>query len=207
MYSRDMLKIGLTGGIGTGKTEVSNILQTLGATVISADEIAHSFYTPGTLVWSEIVDEFGESVLGPDGEIDRGKLGGIVFTDEGLLSRLNEIVHPETRLVIEKRLQLLLEEGIRTVVVEIPLLVESMFKENNWGLIFDEIWVMSTDEEKVIQRVMDRNQLSKDSVLSRIESQISQKVRLSYADVVIHNDDTLTQLKQQVTCLWYQKIH
>ena len=202
-----MLKIGLTGGIGTGKTEVSNILQTLGATVIDADEVAHSFYAPGMPVWQEIVDEFGESVLGANGEIDRAKLGGIVFTDERLLSRLNEIVHPKTRSEIERRLQLMFEGGKKAVVIEIPLLVESILKGNSWGLIFDEIWVMSSDKGKVIQRVMNRNQLDKDSVLSRIESQAPQKMRLGYADIVIDNNGTLAQLKQQVMSLWHQKIH
>lgn len=202
-----MLKIGLTGGIGTGKTEVSNILQTLGATVIDADEVAHSFYAPGMPVWQEIVDEFGESVLGGNGEIDRAKLAGIVFADEKFLSRLNEIVHPKTRSEIERRLQLMVEGGKKVVVIEIPLLVESILNGNSWGLIFDEIWVMSSDKKKVIQRVMNRNQLNEDSVLSRIDSQVSQKMRLSYADVVIDNDGTLAQLKQKVTSLWHQKIH
>jgi len=158
-------------------------------------------------VWREIVNEFGESVLDADGEIDRAKLGRIVFTDERLLSRLNEIVHPKTRSAIEKRLQLMFEGGKKGVVVEIPLLVESILKGNSWGLIFDEIWVMSSDKGKVIQRVMNRSQLDKDSVLFRIESQVPQKTRLSYADVVIHNDGTLTQLKHQVTSLWHQKNH
>ena len=202
-----MLKICLTGGIGTGKTEASNILQTLGATVINADEVAHSFYAPGMLVWQEIVDEFGESILGANGEIDRAKLAGIVFADEKFLSRLNEIVHPKTRSEIERRLQLMVEGGKKAVVIEIPLLVESILKGNSWGLIFDEIWVMSSDKKKVIQRVMNRNQLNEDSVLSRIDSQVSQKMRLSYADVVIDNDGTLAQLKQKVTSLWHQKIH
>jgi len=202
-----MLKIGLTGGIGTGKTEVSNILQTLGATVIDADEVAHSFYAPGMPVWQEIVDEFGESVLCANGEIDRAKLAGIVFADEKFLSRLNEIVHPKTRSEIERRLQLMVEGGKKVVVIEIPLLVESILNGNSWGLIFDEIWVMSSDKKKVIQRVMNRNQLNEDSVLSRIDSQVSQKMRLSYADVVIDNEGTLAQLKQKVTSLWHQKIH
>ena len=99
-----MFVIGLTGGIGTGKSEVSRLLDTLGAEVIEADRVAHEAYAPGTPGWREVVEAFGEGVLDADGRIDRKRLGGIVFGDEQARERLNAIVHPIVRQLLEERI-------------------------------------------------------------------------------------------------------
>ena len=113
-----MLTIGLTGGIGTGKSEISRILKGFGATIIDADRIGHEAYRVHSPAWQEVVDAFGERILSPTGEIDRKQLGGIVFNDSSALAKLNAIMHPKMAEIIKERIRQLQDQGVGMVVVE-----------------------------------------------------------------------------------------
>ena len=145
-----MFVIGLTGGIGTGKSEVSRLLGELGAEVIEADKVAHEAYEPATPGWREVVEAFGECVLNADGRIDRKRLGGIVFDDEQARERLNGIVHPIVRRLLEERISKLKREGTRVAVIEVPLLVEAIKQQSRWTRMLDEIWVVTAPENEAL---------------------------------------------------------
>ena len=155
-----MLKIGLTGGIGTGKSSVTEAFQSLGAAVINADLLGHDAYLPGTIGFEEVVTEFGQEIVGSDGQIDRKKLGPIVFSDSSKMDRLNEIMHPLIRDLIDERLVSLESSQNKVAVVEAAILIEA-----GWKSLFDEIWVVISDREEVINRLGVRNGLSREDAL------------------------------------------
>ena len=192
-----MFVIGLTGGIGTGKTQVSDILASLGAAVINADQVGHEAYLPNTKTWHDIVAAFGREVLSESGEIDRKKLGGIVFSDPGALKRLNSITHPRILEMIRDRIGELDREGSTLVVVEAALLIEA-----NWSTLADQVWVVTSEEEDVVRRLAARNQLSEESIRARIASQMPQAERVRHADVIINNDGDLGKLRSRVRNAW-----
>jgi dephospho-CoA kinase len=192
-----MRTIGLTGGIGSGKSAVSNILRDLGACVIDADAVAHEVYRPGSDGWYEVVAAFGSEIAGPSGEIDRRKLAAIVFGDAVNVERLNRIVHPRARELVAGRLETARESGERVAVVEVPLLFEA-----GWDDMFDEVWVVTAPEETAVGRVATARGIEADSVRSRMRAQMSNEDRLSRADVAIDNSHTLEDLKARVTEAW-----
>ncbi len=196
-----MIVIGLTGGIGTGKTAVADMLRDLGAAVISADQVAHEVYRPGSDGWREVVAEFGEKVLSPGGEVDRRRLADIVFKDQRALTRLNAIVHPRARSMVEERVRELRELGEEVAVVEAILLLEA-----GWADLTDEVWVTTAPEDKVAERVRVRNQLELTAVQARVRSQMSQDERLLRADAVIDNGGSLEELRERVRVLWRKRV-
>ncbi|MCI0438627.1 MAG: dephospho-CoA kinase [Chloroflexi bacterium] len=196
-----MFVIGLTGGIGTGKTQVSKILQELGATVINADLLGHEVYRPHTEGWQEVVESFGEGVLAPGGEVDRRKLGAIVFSDAEALKRLNAITHPRIFRLAQERLAEIERQGREVAVVEAALLIEA-----NWTSIADEVWVVISDEDAVVQRLKSRNSMDESAIRARIRSQMPQEERVSHADVIIDNSGTLEDLRGQVEKLWNRRV-
>ena len=196
-----MLVIGLTGGIGTGKTQVSRILEELGAEIINADLLGHEAYTPQTETWRRIVAAFGESVLTEGGEVDRKKLGVLVFGDPEALERLNAIMHPRIYEMVEERIERLKSEGRRVVVVEAALFVEA-----GWTPLADELWVTVAPEDLVIERLKARANLDEDAIRARIRSQMPQEERLGHADVVIENGGGLDDLEQRVHQLWNTRV-
>ena len=198
--------IGLTGGIGTGKTEVSRILQGLGAEVIGADAVAHQTYAPHTDGWREIVREFGPGILDSGDEIDRKKLGAVVFQDKSRLDRLNAIVHPRTRELIEERIRRLAASGGQVAVVEVPLLIEAMGGDPRWAALIDEVWVTTATEDQVVARVQGRGGLDAAAVRARIGSQMPEEGRLARADVVIDNSGTPDDLRDRVVQAWKERI-
>ena len=193
--------IGLTGGIGTGKSTVSRFLAELGAVIISADAAGHEAYQPGTEGWREVVAAFGKQVLTPIGDIDRKKLGELVFKDAAARVRLNAIMHPRMHDMILARIEELRKQGVRVVVLESPLLVEA-----GWLPMVDEVWVTVASESTVLYRLKDRSGLSESETLARIRSQLSTDERLKYADVVINTDCTLDELNNKVRELWHRLI-
>ncbi len=195
-----MLVIGLTGGIGTGKTHASHLLEELGAVIVNADLLGHEVYTPRSEGWRAVVDAFGERVVADDGEIDRRALGGIVFSDERELSRLNAIMHPRIYALAERRLNALREQGITTAALEAALLIEA-----KWTPLVDEVWVIVSPEEDVIARLRERN-LDADAARSRINSQMPQSERIRHADVVIENNGSLEDLSAKVQNLWNSRV-
>ena len=193
-----MIKIGLTGGIGTGKSLVSDILNKLGAHVISGDALGHEAYLPGTKGFDQVVGAFGEEIVGDDGFVDRKKLGPIVFSDPANLDLLNSIMHPLIYEMIKDRMKDV--SGIPLVVVEAAVLIEA-----KWQDLFDEIWVVTSDQEIVISRLAERNNLSRNDAISRIQSQMPQDERITHAHVEIDNSGTILDLEKAVKDIWNNK--
>ena len=200
-----MFVIGLTGGIGTGKSEVSRLLGELGAEVIEADKVAHEAYEPGTPGWREVVEAFGEGVLDADGRIDRKRLGGIVFDDEQAREKLNGIIHPIVRRLLEERIAEFERQGTSVAVIEVPLLVEAIRQQSRWTRMLDEIWVVTAPEDEVVARVRARSGLDETATRARIGSQATEDERIQYADAVIDNGGSLEGLRREVTNLWRER--
>ena len=196
-----MLSIGLTGGIGTGKSLVSNILNDLGATVVNADLLGHEAYLPGTVGFDMVVDSFGDQIVGDDGTVDRKKLGPIVFSSSQNMAKLNAIMHPLIRNMIQAQLEEYSSNGTDVVVVEAAVLIEA-----NWVDLFDEVWVVTSDKETVIERLKARNSLSREDAIIRIDSQMSTEERIDHSDVVISNDKTIDELTDNVEKIWNTRV-
>ncbi len=196
-----MIVIGLTGGIGSGKSEVSRILNELGAELIDADRVGHEAYLPNTETWQAVVQAFGDEILQPDQEIDRRKLGGIVFSDPDAMAKLNGIMHPRMREMIRERLEALRGQGVEVAVLEAAILIEA-----DWASLVDEVWVTDSTEEVVVERVGRRNNLPEDEIRRRIKSQMTREERAGHATVVIHNDEGIEQLKQRIKELWDSRV-
>ena len=192
-----MLIIGLTGGIGTGKSEVSHILRDLGAVVIESDKVAHQSYEPGTKAHGLIVNQFGEGVLDGSGFIDRKTLGEIVFSDPARRLELEKIVWPATRELTLALLKKETERGTEVVVVEVPKLFES-----GWDKVADIVWTVEALPSVVSQRVERRSGMSKSDTRSRVAAQLTRQDRVDRADIAIENDATLEDLRNQISKLW-----
>ncbi|MFI0371682.1 dephospho-CoA kinase [Actinomadura sp. 1N219] len=195
-----MLKVGLTGGIGSGKSEVSARLRERGAVVIDADKIAREVVEPGTSGLAAVVAEFGEGVLLPDGALDREKVGRIVFSDPERLAALNAIVHP---LVGERTRELMDAAPADSVVVyDVPLLAE-----NGLADMYDEVVVVDAPEEVQLDRLVARRGMTEEDARARMASQASRAERRAVATHVIDNSGTLDDLKSQVDALWESLTH
>jgi dephospho-CoA kinase len=194
-----MRVIGLTGGIGSGKSTVSRFLADLGAVIIDADKIGHEVYLPDTGTWRKLVKTFGSGILATDNTIDRKKLGAIVFGDETELKRLNAIIHPQITEIIKKRIADYRRQGVSVVVVDAPVLFEANAKN-----LVEEVWVVVSNEANVIKRAIARTSLPEEQIRSRIRSQLSNEERIKRAQVVIHNDGTAEDLQKKVHKLWNQ---
>ncbi len=192
-----MKVIGLTGGIGSGKSTVSQLLSELGANVLDADKVGHQCYQPGTEAWKDVVDAFGEGIVAPDGSIDRKKLGAIVFGDPEALIRLNQIMHPRMYDMMADQIEECRLGGVEVVVLEAAVLFEA-----NWTPLVDEIWVTVASEPTVVNRVKERTGLTEEQIRSRIRSQLSVEERTENADLVINNDGSLDELRSKVEELW-----
>lgn len=192
-----MIVIGLTGGILSGKSTISKMLNERGAVVIDADKVGHEAYTPHTLVWQEVTDAFGKDILTENGEIDRKKLGEIVFKDPQALTRLNGIMHPRMHDMLGEKVGKLRSEGADVVVLEAAILIEA-----KWTDLVDEVWVVKAPEETVIQRLQNRSGLTEEQARSRIRSQLSNEERVKHADVIIDTDCTLAEVEVKVGGLW-----
>jgi dephospho-CoA kinase len=193
-----MRAIGLTGGIGSGKSTVSQILADLGAFVIDADKVGHDIYLPGKEAWHQISAAFGSDILAADQTIDRKKLGAIVFGSDDARKKLNAIVHPLMFQDIGRRITTKRAEGFtQPIVVEAAILIEA-----NWLPLVDEVWVVVTGKTAVIERVATQRGLSAQATEARIASQLSDAERLKYAQVVIRNDGSLEDLQKQVRDAW-----
>ena len=196
-----MLVIGLTGGIGTGKTEVSRLLEQLGATVINADQVGHEAYTPHSEAWQEVVRTFGEDVLQENGEIDRRKLGGIVFADPEQLATLNGIMHPRMAAIVKEKLEGLANQGTDVAVVEAAVLFEA-----GWDALVGEVWTTESLAERVVERLQQRNGFAPEEIRKRIASQMPAEDRARRADEVIVNDGELEDLETAVREVWKRRV-
>jgi dephospho-CoA kinase len=197
-----MLVIGLTGGIGTGKSEVARLLQSLGASVISADEVGHEAYIPNSESWNEVVNTFGKEILQPSGEIDRQKLGAIVFSDPQQLEKLNAIMHPRMAGMVADRIQVFRDQGVATVVVEAALLFEA-----GWDSLVDEVWTTDSSVELVIERLQARNGMDEKEARRRIDSQMGRSERIERSNLVVDNSGDVATLEQTVNALWDSRVN
>jgi dephospho-CoA kinase len=196
-----MLKVGLTGGIGSGKSAVSAGLAGYGAVVIDADAIAREVVEPGTPGLAAVVEEFGEGVLDADGGLDRARLGEIVFADQARLARLNAIVHP---LVGERSAELMARaeaDGAPVVVYDVPLLVE-----NGLESLYDVVVVVDTPDEVRVRRVSQTRGMDPEQVRARIRAQADRDTRLAAADLVVDNSGSRERLADQVAGLWKELL-
>jgi dephospho-CoA kinase len=190
--------IGLTGGIGSGKSTVSQLLGELGAFIIDADKVGHEIYLPGKEAWKQVTAAFGQDILAPDQTIDRKKLGAIVFSGEEQRKKLNSIVHPLMFTDIDRRIKEKRTEGfIKPIVVEAAILIEA-----NWLPLADEVWLVVTNKGAVIDRVAAQRGMSAKDTEARIASQLSDAERRKYATLVIENDGSIDDLKQKVQQAW-----
>ncbi|HEX4812453.1 MAG TPA: dephospho-CoA kinase [Nonomuraea sp.] len=194
-----MLKIGLTGGIGSGKSEVSRRLAARGAVVIDADKIAREVVEPGTAGLARVVAAFGDDVLHPDGSLNREKLGSIVFTDSEKLATLNSIVHP---LVGERVARLQAEAADDAVVVyDVPLLAE-----NNLAPMYDVVIVVDAADDVRIRRLAEHRGMAESDAEARIAAQARREDRLAVADLVIPNEGSLEELDARVSDVWDELV-
>jgi dephospho-CoA kinase len=192
--------IGLTGGIGAGKSTVTQMLEKLGAAVIDADKVGHQIYLPDLPAWREIVDTFGPDVLNADRTIDRQALGKLVFADPEALRTLNRIVH----LKIFDRMGELIAEmrargWMKAIVVEAAVLIEA-----NWMALVDQVWVVMASAAVVGERLAKQRHLSPEQVHTRIAAQLANDERLKHAHVVIRNDGSLEEVCHAVQQAWDQ---
>ena len=192
-----MFVIGLTGGIGTGKTEVTHVLRELGAVVIESDKVAHLSYRPGTDAYEDIIDQFGREILDESGVIDRAKLGGLVFAVPELRIHLEMIVWPAARSWIEERLIQEKERGTKIVVIEVPKLFEA-----GWDDLADAVWTIEAPSDLIAQRVNIRSNLGEAEKNARVKAQITSVERAERADLLIENTAKLADLREQITNLW-----
>lgn len=192
-----MKVIGLTGGIGSGKSTVSQFLAELGAVILDADRVGHEAFKPDTDVWREVVAAFGRQIVTPTGDIDREKLGEIVFGNPESRARLNQIMHPRIYKMVRVQLEEYRRQGVSVVVLEAPLLIEA-----DWTSLVDEVWVTVASESTVLRRLKERVGLSEQQSLARIHSQLSPEERVKHADVVIDTDCDLDELRARVGELW-----
>jgi dephospho-CoA kinase len=190
-----MLRVGLTGGIGAGKSEVSQRLAAQGATVIDADAVARAATAPGTPGLAEVAAAFGPGVLRPDGSLDRPRLGEIVFADPELRARLNAIVHP---LVGARMTELEQAAGTAGIVVhDVPLIAE-----NGLASTYDIVVVVDAPRRVQADRLMKHRGLTREQATARIAAQATRKQRLAIASLVIDNSGSLSELDRQVGELW-----
>lgn len=192
-----MFVIGLTGGIGTGKTEVTHVLRELGAVVIESDKVAHLSYRPGTDAYEDIIDQFGREILDESGVIDRAKLGGLVFAVPELRIHLEMIVWPAARSWIEERLIQEKERGTKIVVIEVPKLFEA-----GWDDLADAVWTIEAPSDLIAQRLNIRSNLGEVEKNARVKAQITSVERAERADLLIENTAKLADLREQITNLW-----
>ena len=190
-----MLLIGLTGGIGAGKSSVSAGLAQRGAAVIDADAIVKELQQPGTVVFDEMVERFGPGIVAPDGGLDRAAVAEVVFTDSQALADLSMIVHPRVHEEIERRLAELADTD-RVVILDVPLLVESG-RDDMAAMI-----VVDLDPDVAVQRLVQHRGFSEDDARNRIAKQVSRFERLEKADFVIDNHGDPDELAEEIARAW-----
>ena len=196
---RSLYLIGLTGGIASGKSTVSNYLKELGAKIIDGDIIARAVVVPEKPAWKAIVETFGNEILLADLSLNRLKLGEIVFNNKKAKELLENIISPYIAAEINKQLNSLKKVKNIIVVLDLPLLYE-----NNWDKITDENWVVFVEQDIQIKRLCDRNNFTIEQALSRINNQLPLFEKAGKANVVINNNFDIENTKQQVLANWQE---
>ena len=191
--------IGLTGGIGSGKSTAAQMLGALGAEVIDADKVGHKIYLPDTPAWREIVEAFGAGILAADRTIDRSKLGPIVFADPQALQTLNRITHGKIYAFIQGQIDYIRQkQTAQVVVVEAAILLEA-----GWRSLVEQLWVVAASVEVVIARLKASKNISEEQARARIAVQLSNEERIAQADKVIWNNQRFLELRQAIEDAWH----
>ena len=191
--------IGLTGGIASGKSVVSQMLAEHGALIIDADKVGHEAYAPGSDCFEAVVEAFGRDIVSPEGEIDRKALGAKVFGNAEQRKRLEGIVWPWMKTTMDERMKKIRADGTSVVVLEAAVLIEA-----NWIPITDQVWVVIVPPELARERVMQRNGFTAEQADARIAAQLTNDERVKHAQVVIENTGTLEELREKVSAAWMQ---
>jgi dephospho-CoA kinase len=191
-----VLVVGLTGGIGSGKSTVSALLAAKGAVVVDADAVTREVQQPGTPVFAAMVERFGPGIVASDGTLDRAAVADIVFTDPDALAALNAIVHPAVGARIAERMTELAGTG-EVVVLDVPLMVES-----KRGYPVAALVVVDVDPEVAVRRLVDTRGMREDDVRARMSRQATREERLARADRVVDNSGSVDDLARQVDDLW-----
>ena len=200
--------IGLTGGIGTGKSTVAAMFEKLGAVIVDSDAIVHELQAPGAPLLDEIAEAFGPEVIRTDGSLDRARLGEIVFRDEEARRRLNAIVHPAVGRESARQLQEARASGARLVVLDIPLLFETRQRGTasaaNRGV--DMIVLAYAPRALQIERQLERNDYGREEAERRVDAQIPIEEKRELADRVIDNSGSLAETERQVAALYRELV-
>jgi dephospho-CoA kinase len=197
-----MLTIGLTGGIGSGKSTVAKILGEFGAPIIDADKLAHTTYAPGGAAYDAVVAAFGAEIVATDRTIDRKKLGAIVFGNPERLNKLTSIVWPATYESIRAKVDEFRASGAKTpIIVEAAILIEA-----KWNPLFDEIWLVRASRQAVIDRIERQRGLKPAETEARIRAQLSDEERAKHASLVIDNNGSLDELREVLGQVWSDAI-
>ena len=196
-----MLRIGLTGGIGSGKSTVAGLLSQQGATLVDADAISRRLTEPGGAAIAALATEFGPEIVGRSGALDRDRMRQLVFADASAKRRLEVILHPMIGAETQRQAEV---AATPVIVFDVPLLVESA----HWRGRVDRVLVVDCEESTQVARVLARSGLSADAVLAIIAQQASRPLRRACADAVLYNDAlSLQDLAQHVTALWQLWVH
>ena len=196
-----MYVIGLTGGIGSGKSTVAQMLEGKGAALLSADAVGHEVYLPDQPAWREVVEAFGRRIVAQDGAIDRKKLGAIVFSDPEQLRRLNAITHPRMKEMMRVKLEEERTRGARMAVLEAALLFDA-----GWDDLTDEVWVTMAAPEVAAARTAERSGLSQEEALARVNAQMSNEERAARSQIIIDTDCPLERTRKQVEEEWQRLL-
>ncbi len=193
--------IGLTGGIASGKTSVARLIEDRGAVVIDADQLARCAVQPGSRGFERVVAAFGGDILTPDGQLDRKRLGALVFSDMGKRIRLEEIIHPEIKQMAEDRIGQAAKNGDKLVFYVAPLLIEAGITDR-----VDEVWVVTVQPEVQIERLMRRDGIARDEALRIIASQMPLAEKETYGKIVIDNSGTPQETASLLAEIWAHEI-
>lgn len=194
------LLVGLTGGMGSGKTTVGKLFQSLGAYVLDADEVCRSLVEPGKPAWQEIVDLLGNGIVKADQILDRRKIADIVFNDLDKKKALEAILHP--RVMDEEQAiykDILKDDPGALVIIDAALLIES----ENYRKV-DKVIVIACDEQSQLQRIMAKKSFSREDAQRRLQKQMPLEEKIKFADYVLHNDSGLSELEKKVEALFHQ---
>ncbi len=196
-----MKVIGLTGGIGSGKSTVAGYLAELGAAVIDLDKVGHEVLRSGSGTFKKVVKEFGREILDNAGEIDRAKLAAIVFKDPDALVRLNRIMHPAIDKILLARIEKYRRQGVKVVVMEAAAMLEA-----GKAAQADEIWVTTAPAGVILKRLRERSGYTEAEAKARVKAQLSDKERVGHAKVVIDTGGTLAEVKARVGKEWVKLV-
>jgi dephospho-CoA kinase len=201
MKSGQMYRVGLTGGIASGKSTVTAILRKLGAVVVDTDAIAREIVEPGQIAWSQIKERYGPDVISADGKLDRVWLGRRVFSDAEEKKWLEGLLHPLIRNRAEELVLQAVNDGEKAVVIDVPLLFES-----GWEKEMNEVWTVFIPCELQEERLFARDRLNSDEIRQRIDSQWPIGIKADKADLVICNTGKVEETQQQVETAWKQVL-